>query len=141
MLFNEIQTERSNSLGKDKVKYNLLGVVIAEVQRNRTKDTSDTFVLKVLGSVSDSIKLSLEKNTDSLKKSVLEQELAIVESFMPKQLSTDELVNIIKTVIINEPSFKERKNIFPYLKSNYAGQYTGEQAATAYTAAIKDLGI
>lgn len=46
-LYKTIQTERQNALGKDRVKYNLFGVLIAEVQRKTTaEDVEDSVIIQ-----------------------------------------------------------------------------------------------
>ncbi|QOI72211.1 putative aspartyl-tRNA amidotransferase [Erwinia phage pEa_SNUABM_50] len=124
-LLTTIQTERQAALGKDKVKYSLFGVIIAEVQRKTTaSDVDDSVVLQ-------SVKKLLESVNDTLKYSsteVLEAEKVLLENLLPKQLSNDELLAIMQEAISKDSSMKEKKNMFPYLKANYDGQYNGKDA-------------
>jgi uncharacterized protein YqeY len=124
-LYQTIQTERQKALGNDKVKYSLFGVIIAEIQRKTTaQDVEDTVVLqsikKLLESVNDSIKYSTNE--------VLEAEKVLLENLLPKQLSNDELLAIMQAAISENPAMAEKKNMFPYLKANYDGQYNGKDA-------------
>lgn len=124
-LFTTIQTERQAALGKDKVKYSLFGVIIAEVQRKSTaSDVGDDLVL-------NSVKKLLESVNDTLKfgsNEVLEAEKILLENILPKQLSNNELLTIMQELITEDSSMKEKKNMFPYLKSNYNGMYNGKDA-------------
>lgn len=128
-LYQTIQTERQKSLGNDKVKYSLFGVIIAEIQRKTTaQDVEDTVVIQ-------SVKKLLESVTESLKYSAsesLEAEKIILENLLPKQLTNDELLAIMQAAIAENPSMAEKKNMFPYLKANYDGQYNGKDANTIF---------
>lgn len=124
-LFKTIQAERQNALGKDRVKYNLFGVLIAEVQRKTTAaDVDDSVVIqttkKLLESVNETLKLSSNEQ--------LEAEKVLLEGLLPKQLTDDELISIMRAAIVADPSKAEKKNMFPYLKANYDGQYDGKTA-------------
>ncbi|SOK58463.1 hypothetical protein [Yersinia phage fHe-Yen9-04] len=128
-LLTTIQTDRQAALGKDRVKYSLYGVIIAEVQRKTTaNDVDDSIVLqsikKLLESVNESLKYSI---TD-----VLESEKTLLENLLPKQLSNDELLSIMKDIISKDPNMKEKKNMFPYLKANFDGMYNGKDASTLF---------
>jgi uncharacterized protein YqeY len=128
-LYQTIQTERQKALGNDKVKYSLFGVIIAEIQRKTTaQDVEDTVVIQ-------SVKKLLESVTESLKYSAsesLEAEKIILENLLPKQLTNDELLAIMQAAIAENPSMAEKKNMFPYLKANYDGQYNGKDANTIF---------
>jgi len=128
-LYQTIQTERQKALGNDKVKYSLFGVIIAEIQRKTTaQDVEDTVVIQ-------SVKKLLESVTESLKYSAsesLEAEKIILENLLPKQLTNDELLAIMQAAIAENPSMAEKKNMFPYLKANYNGQYNGKDANTIF---------
>lgn len=128
-LYQTIQTERQKALGNDKVKYSLFGVIIAEIQRKTTaQDVEDTVVIQ-------SVKKLLESVTESLKYSAsesLEAEKVILENLLPKQLTNDELLAIMQAAIAENPSMAEKKNMFPYLKANYDGQYNGKDANTIF---------
>lgn len=129
-LLQTIQTERQAALGKDKVKYSLFGVIISEVQRKNTSpDVDDSTVIQVL-------KKLLESVNDTLKygiTDVLQAEKILLTDLLPKQLSDDELLDIMKTLISENPDMKEKKNMFPYLKANYEGQYDGKSANTLFS--------
>lgn len=129
-LFKDIRTERQSSLGKDRTKYQLLGTLIAEIQRKTTsEDVEDTVVIQTVKKLLESVNESLKFATD---KDALEAEKVILENLLPKQLSNDELLAIMLTAIEADPSLKEKKNMFPYLKANYDGQYNGKDANTLF---------
>lgn len=131
-LYQTIQTNRQHALGKNRVKYNLFGVIISEVQRKTTsQDVSDTDVIhiikKLLESVNETLSVAKTEQPD------LEAEKVLLSELLPKQLSNDELFAIMKTAISTDPALAEKKNMFPYLKSNYDGQYNGKDANTLFS--------
>ncbi|EBS4516789.1 hypothetical protein DQT32_05175 [Salmonella enterica subsp. enterica serovar Braenderup] len=124
-LYKTIQTERQSALGKDRVKYNLFGVLIAEVQRKTTaEDVEDSVVIqttkKLLDSVNETLKVASNEQ--------LEAEKVLLENLLPKQLTDGELISIMMAAIVADPSMAQKKNMFPYLKANYDGQYDGKTA-------------
>lgn len=131
-LYQTIQTERQQALGQNRVKYNLFGVIIAEVQRKTTsKDVADTDVIqiikKLLESVNETLAVAKTEQPD------LEAEKVLLGDLLPKQLSNDELLAIMHAAIAADPAMAEKKNMFPYLKANYDGQYNGKDANTLFS--------
>lgn len=129
-LYKTIQTERQNALGKDRVKYNLFGVLIAEVQRKTTaEDVEDSVIIqttkKLLESVNETLKVASNEQ--------LEAEKVLLEGLLPKQLTDGELIAIMMAAIVADPSMAEKKNMFPYLKANYDGQYDGKTANALFS--------
>ena len=125
MLFNKLSTERVKALGNDKVKYNLYGVIISEIQRkNTTNNVPDSEVLQTVKKILQSVQETLTvQSTEQLL-----QEKSLLEELLPKQLTEEELFKIMKDLVLKDSSFKEKKNLFPYLKANYNGQYDGKVA-------------
>lgn len=131
-LFKTIQAERQSALGKNRVKYNLFGVVIAEVQRKTTSaDVEDTVVIQIIKKLLESVNETLA--VAKVEQPDLEAEKVLLVDLLPKQLSNDELLAIMKSAIDADPSMAEKKNMFPYLKANYDGQYNGKDANTLFS--------
>lgn len=131
-LFKTIQAERQSALGKNRVKYNLFGVVIAEVQRKTTSaDVEDTVVIQIIKKLLESVNETLA--VAKVEQPELEAEKVLLVDLLPKQLSNDELLAIMKAAIDADPSMAEKKNMFPYLKANYDGQYNGKDANTLFS--------
>lgn len=131
-LFKTIQAERQSALGKNRVKYNLFGVVIAEVQRKTTSaDVEDTVVIQIIKKLLESVNETLA--VAKVEQPDLEAEKVLLVDLLPKQLSNDELLAIMKAAIDADPSMAEKKNMFPYLKANYDGQYNGKDANTLFS--------
>lgn len=62
------------------------------------------------------------------QKAKLQAEIAILEEFLPKQLSADDLEKIIVTLKENTPGLALNV-VMKHLKDNYAGQYDGKSAS------------
>jgi uncharacterized protein YqeY len=62
------------------------------------------------------------------QKAKLQAEIAILEEFLPKQLSSDELEKIIADLKEATPGLALNV-VMRHLKDNYAGQYDGKSAS------------
>ena len=62
------------------------------------------------------------------QKAKLQAEIAILEEFLPKQLSADDLEKIIVTLKESTPDLALNV-VMKHLKDNYAGQYDGKSAS------------
>lgn len=131
-LFKTIQTERQSALGQNRVKYSLFGVIIAEVQRKTTSaDVEDSVVIQIIKKLLESVNETLA--VASTEQPELEEEKVLLTNLLPKQLSNDELLAIMQEAIAADPAMAEKKNMFPYLKANYDGQYNGKDANTLFS--------
>lgn len=84
---------------KNVVAKNLLSVVKGEIQtiekNTGTENLSDEEVLKILNKTAKSLKETIEKTGDQESKLQLE----IVESYLPKQLSKEEIVEKVNEIV------------------------------------------
>jgi uncharacterized protein YqeY len=69
-----------------------------------------------------------EQASRAEEKTKLQAEIAILEGFLPKQLSSDDLEKIILGVKETTPG-ASMPVIMKHLKENYAGQYDGKSAS------------
>ena len=83
---------------KDRVSKDLLSVIKSEVQtleKNTQKQVSDNEVEKILTKLVKSIKETMSnKESDTLNR-----ELSIVESYLPKQMSREEITEKVQSLI------------------------------------------
>ena len=88
---------------KDSVKKNLLSVIKGEIQtvekNTGVENLSDEDVTKILNKSVKSLKETLTSLTDSEKVSTVQTELNIVESYLPKQLSVEEIQSKIDALV------------------------------------------
>lgn len=106
-------------LAKDKERLSILRVVIGEFNRVG-KEVSDDEARKI-------IKKMVENANDQNNKI----EAVILSSYLPKQLTSDELENIIKaTAQLNGYSgMSDMSLLMRHLSENYHGRYDGRLAA------------
>ncbi len=80
---------------KNTVKKNLLSVIKSEIQtiekNSQIQNLGDEDVIKILNKTSKSLKETLSLISDSDKISSVKAELNLVESYLPKQLSVEEI--------------------------------------------------
>lgn len=110
---------RQAMLQKDETTKSLLRVVIGEFNR----------VDKVL---SDEKATSiLKKMVENAKEVGNENEVAILQNYLPKQLSKDQLMGVISSIIedYGYTSMKDMGKIMASLKETHAGQYDGKLAS------------
>lgn len=129
-IFVELQQLRKEALTtQQKVQYSIYGLVIGEIQRVQPHgDVPDETVIKVLKKLIEGNNSTISVITDSAVISKLEEENKVLNALLPKQLTKDELFKIMQEAVQNDPTMKDKKNMFPYLKKNYAGLYSGQDA-------------
>ena len=88
---------------KNTVAKNLLSVIKGEIQtvekNTGVENLSDEDVTKILNKSVKSLKETLTSLTDSEKVSTVQTELNIVESYLPKQLSVEEIQSKIDALV------------------------------------------
>lgn len=128
MLLKKIKADQlAARIAKNSIKTALLTTLIGDAEmvgKNASRDTTDDEVVAV-------IKKFLKNNLEFQKHVTnddLTTEQKILESYLPKQLTTDELIEIITNNFGDE--LKSKKGaIMKFLKENYAGLYDGSVAA------------
>ena len=88
---------------KNTVAKNLLSVIKGEIQtiekNTGAENLSDEDVTKILNKTVKSLKETLSSVTDSEKMSIVQTELGIVESYLPTQLSVEEIQSKIDALV------------------------------------------
>lgn len=105
---------------KNAVKLSVLRVLKAEVQRSEQSangkiELTDGDVIKIVKKLAEGIK-ETTKNQD---------ELSVLEAYLPKQLSEAEMREIVSLL-----SVKDMGSIMKHFKLNYDGQYDGKTLST-----------
>ena len=101
---------------KNAVKLSVLRVLKSEIQRteqgaNGKVDLTDGDIIKIVKKLSEGIK-ETTKNQD---------ELEVLEAYLPKQLTVDEMRKIISLL-----SIKDMGQIMKHFKANHDGLYDGK---------------
>jgi uncharacterized protein YqeY len=102
---------------KEMQKKDFLGVLKTEVTKE-TKIPEDTYIVSKIKSM---IKNAAATN------SLTEDELSILNKYLPAQMDEETLTQIINEQVINNgySDIKDMGKIMGYLKNNYDGQYDG----------------
>jgi len=84
---------------KDNTAKSILSVVKSEIQtneKNNNVELSDDEVIKILNKMAKSLKETISFGDDQAK-----LELEVIESYLPKQMTKDEIVDKVKEIISN----------------------------------------
>lgn len=110
---------------KEATKASLLTTLIGDVQnvlKGSYKGAEDELVLSTIKKYLDVNKEFQGKDPDAATLSMLQVEQMVLESYMPSQLTEDEMLSIIKDQNLNDlPS------IMKHFKTNYLGKYDGKK--------------
>jgi len=135
MLRDDLQNALKNAmLSKDTLTTGAIRMIIAgqkekdvEARGKGQEKATDAELLSMMQGMikqrNDSIKMFLDGNRPELAEKE-KAEIAIIERFLPKQLSEAETTAVIKTLIqqTGASSMKDMGKIMGALKSQYAGQ-------------------
>lgn len=116
---------------KDVIARTLLTTLLGEIdnlQRRTAPAKIDvaSIVVKFIKNANE----TLPHVTDADAKATLETEISILEQFLPKKLTQEQLDSVIDDVIagLNSPVAPKPGDIMSALKSNYANQYDAKSA-------------
>lgn len=110
---------------KETVKANLLSTLYAEIftfsksGKELTEEDEIKIIRKFLKNIDDTLKLDI--NDDSRTKFIAEKQ--VLESYLPSQMSKDEIEKIVGELISEGKTIKE---IMPFFKEKYSGRYDGK---------------
>lgn len=130
--------------GRDSFRNNLLSVVIAGANSmakdSKNDSATDEQVISVIKKIKKgSVEIyELNKNEDS------KNEIEILDSYLPSQLSDDDLRNIVFNFVEKIPSDDRSKSmgkVMKYLKEDFDGQYDGKVAGSIVKEVINLQGI
>jgi uncharacterized protein len=110
---------------KETVKANLLSTLFSEIftlSKSGNELTSEDEI-KIIRKFLKNIDETLGFDISADAKAKLLTEKLILESYLPKQMSTEEIDKIVSQMISESKTIKE---IMPFFKQNYAGLYDGK---------------
>lgn len=111
---------------RDAIKKTLLTTLIGELESDFKRDgieTSDELVMAKITKFTKAIKDTIPLASEQVAKN-LNLEVDILANYMPKQLTTEELRDIIKSLNVSNMG-----QVMNHLKENYHNQYDGKQAS------------
>lgn len=106
-----------------------------EARGKGKKEAEDSELLSMMQTMikqrNESIKMYIDGNRPELAEKE-QNEIAVIEKFLPKQLNTDETTAAIKTIITatGATSMKDMGKVMAELRSKYAGQMDFGAAST-----------
>ena len=135
MLRDDLQNAlKTAMLAKDTVTTSAVRMIIAgqkekdvEARGKGKEKATDEELMAMMQTMikqrNDSIKMYIDGNRPELADKE-KAEIAIIERFLPKQMSDDEIVGVVKTLIAETgaSSMKDMGKIMGALKAKYAGQ-------------------
>lgn len=132
-LIERIKSDRMQSRkSRDPVKLQILTTLLGECERV-SKEPDDSQVIKV---INKSIQGNMERitqikvaNVDSYN---LKLENELLESYLPKMLTDEELEREISSLLMNSGVNFTLGATMKYLKDNYPGRYDGKKANEIY---------
>jgi uncharacterized protein YqeY len=134
---------------RDIITSSLLSTLYAEAvnvgKNDGNRETSDKETLAVIKKFIDGVNFTID-NIDSVisdvkyEIAVKEREIlsAYIEKFQPKQLTTEELTDIISGIVatLQEKSPKQMGLVMKSLKDSYDGMYQGNEASKIVKAVL-----
>ena len=134
---------------RDIITSSLLSTLYAEAvnvgKNDGNRETSDKETLAVIKKFIDGVNFTID-NIDSVisdvkyEIAVKEREIlsAYIEKFQPKQLTTEELTDIISGIVatLQEKSPKQMGVVMKSLKDSYDGMYQGNEASKIVKAVL-----
>lgn len=96
---------------KDKVRLNVLRTIKSELSRSSDKEFNDQDIIKVVKKLSQSVK--------EVKSDDWEKEVEILDEFIPKQLTEEEMKTHVISLINN--GFDNIGKIMGYMNKNFSG--------------------
>lgn len=151
---SEKRTELNNSLkiaqkAKEKVKTSTIRLINAAIKdrdiaaraKGNTDGIADDEILSLLQSMIKQRKESSKIYRDAERMDLAEreeEEIGIIQGFLPQQLGEDELKSIIKTIVaeIDATDIKDMGKVMGVLKGKYAGQLDMGKASTLVKGAL-----
>ena len=119
-IFNDIQSKIKTAMFKnDNFTRDCLRMIVSDIKNqtvnaNPQKEITDDVCLKILQKSAKTHKDSIEQFKSAGRVELAEreeEELKIIESFLPKMLSEDETKNIIETILMNVEATKKNMGI------------------------------
>lgn len=134
MLIETIRKDMQDAKrNKETVKANLLSTLYAEIftQSKSGKEMTADDEIKIIRKFIKNADETLAFPVSDEAKQKLNEEKQILESYLPKQLSKDEIVTIVDKLVSEG---KTLKDIMPFFKENYNGRYDGKSVSEAVKA-------
>jgi len=134
MLINKLKEDRikhfklRNDDPVSRVAYSVLGVLIGDATKE-SKEPVDEKVISLIKKFIENAKVCIDNSKESLSQYNAATEINILESYLPKQLTEDEIKHIIIVTFIDLGS-RNLGAIMKHFKTNFSGQYDGQMVSS-----------
>lgn len=118
----------------------LLGEAVAVGKNDGNRETTDVEVIKTVQKFVKNINETIGSlKSDDPRVTVLMIERDVLEKYLPKQLSANELRQTVQTLVdgLTEKSPKQKGVIMKALRDQYDGQYDGKLASDIVSELLK----
>ncbi|MCC6864711.1 MAG: GatB/YqeY domain-containing protein [Ignavibacteria bacterium] len=126
MLIEKIRKDMQQAkIAKETVKANLLSTLYAEIftyskrGKQMTEDDEFKIIRKFIKNADETLSLNISDDA----KTKLQEEIKILEQYLPAQLSNEKIEEIVISLISEGKGIKD---IMPFFKANYNGLYDGK---------------
>jgi len=136
-LFDKIQSDMYSAMkARDAIKSKTLRVVIAKLKDKKIEkrdDLSESEELKVLQSLAKQRKESIKMFKEGGRDDLVEQEskeLEIIEEYLPKMMTDEEIKNVVKSSIneAGSQSLADIGKVMPIIMKKGGGMIDGKKA-------------
>ena len=136
-LFDKIQSDMYSAMkARDAIKSKTLRVVIAKLKDKKIEkrdDLSESEELKVLQSLAKQRKESIKMFKEGGRDDLVEQEskeLKIIEEYLPKMMTDEEIKNVVKSSIneAGSQSLADIGKVMPIIMKKGGGMIDGKKA-------------
>lgn len=133
-----IQTDLVSAMkAKDSVRLASLraiktAITVAKTAPGAPSELTDGDIQKIIQKLVKQRKDSAEQFTAAGRQELADNELAemnIMEEYLPKQLSEDEIRDIVMSLVVRSDVRYNMGLIMKYFKENYSGQYDGKMVS------------
>jgi len=125
MLIETIRKDMQNAkIARETTKANLLSTLYAEIftQSKSGKEMTEEDEIKIIRKFVKNADETLAFDVSEDAKLKLHEEKKILENYLPKQMSKEEIEKIVDSLVADGKTMKE---IMPYFKEKYNGMYDG----------------
>lgn len=137
MLMEDIRKDMFNAKKeKDTLKANLLSSLYSDMFNltKSGKDYAEEDSMKIIKKYIKTIDENLTLDIPAESKDKFHKEKAILESYLPKQISKEEIEKIVTELL---SSGRQMKDIMQHFKENYSGQYDGRTVSETVKAKMQ----
>lgn len=131
MLIETIRKDMQDAKkNRETVKANLLSTLYAEIftQSKSGKEMTEEDEIKIIRKFMKNADETLSFDISAEARQKLEEEKKLLEAYLPKQLTKDEIDTIVSKLVAEG---KTMKDIMPFFKENYNGRYDGKAVSEA----------